>query len=89
MNTIRRFALVWLALVLLMPPAATRAQAPRLLAGSATSNVTPPLGGAIVGGWAPVPATYIHDELHARCLVLDDGVSRLAIVVVDSLGIPR
>jgi len=63
--------------------------AARLRAGAATSNITPPLGGAIVGGWAPFPATYIHDELHARSLVLDDGASRLAIVVVDSLGVPR
>jgi hypothetical protein len=60
-----------------------------LRAGAATSNITPPLGGAIVGGWAPFPATSIHDELHARCLVLDDGTSRLALVVVDSLGVPR
>ncbi|BCS34746.1 hypothetical protein TBR22_A39720 [Luteitalea sp. TBR-22] len=62
---------------------------PRLRAGAATSNVTPALGGDIVGGWAPIPATYVHDELHARCLVLDDGQGRLAIVVVDSLGVPR
>lgn len=62
--------------------------ATRLRAGASTSNVTPPLGGPIVGGWAPVAATDVHDELHARCLVLDDGATRLAIVVVDSLGLP-
>jgi neutral ceramidase len=72
-----------------VPQRAGDVQAPRLLAGAATSNVTPPLGGPIVGGWAPFPATWVHDELHARCLVLDDGTSRLAIVVVDSLGMPR
>ncbi len=65
-------------------------QAPPVFrAGAATSNVTPPLGGPIVGGWAPFPATHVHDELHARCLVLDDGQGRIALVVVDSLGIPR
>lgn len=90
MNVTRRFrSLACSVLSVLMVASAARAQAPRLLAGAATSNVTPPLGGAIVGGWAPEPATDIHDELHARCLVLDDGVSRLAIVVVDSLGMPR
>jgi hypothetical protein len=31
----------------------------------------------------------VHDELHARCLVLDDGQTRLAIVVADNVGIPR
>lgn len=65
------------------------AQEARFHAGAATSNITPPLGGDIVGGWAPFPATFIHDELHARCLVLDDGATRIAIVVVDSLGVPR
>ncbi|MGH9372480.1 MAG: hypothetical protein ACRD15_13190, partial [Vicinamibacterales bacterium] len=61
----------------------------RLLAGAATSNITPPLGELIVGNWTPVPATHVHDELHARCLVLDDGGTRVAIVVADNVGIPR
>jgi hypothetical protein len=34
-------------------------------------------------------AKHIHDELHARCLVLDDGKTRLAFVVCDSCMIPR
>lgn len=57
-------------------------------AGAATSNITPPLGQMIVGGWKPIPARHIHDELHARCLVLDDGDTRLAIVLCDNVGIP-
>ena len=63
--------------------------ASQLLAGAATSNITPPLGELIVGNWIPVPATYVHDELYARCLVFDDGGSRVAIVVVDNVGIPQ
>src|SRR5687767_8883526 len=62
---------------------------PRLRAGAATSNITPPLGESIVGNWEPAPATHVHDELYARCLVLDDGVARVAIVVADNVGIPR
>ncbi len=58
-----------------------------LRAGAATSNITPQLGGGIVGGFAPVPSTDIHDELHARCLVLDDGRTQVALVVCDLLGI--
>lgn len=58
-------------------------------AGAATSNITPAIGGGIVGGFAPVPSTDIHDELHARCLVLDDGRTQLALVVCDLLGIHR
>ena len=58
-------------------------------AGAATSNITPPLGELIVGGWQPIPATHVHDELHARCLVLDDSETRLAIVLCDNVGIPH
>ena len=58
-------------------------------AGAATSVITPPLGEKIVGGFAPFPSTHIHDELHARCLVLDDGKTRLALVVCDLVGLHR
>ena len=58
-------------------------------AGAATSNITPELGARIVGGFAPFPATGVHDELHARCLVLDDGKTMLALVVCDLLGLHR
>lgn len=58
-------------------------------AGAATSNITPKLGTSINGNMRDVRATYIHDELHARCLVLDDGKERLAMAVVDACMIPR
>lgn len=61
---------------------------PVFRAGAATSNITPPLGELIIGGWQPIPATNIHDELHARCLVLDDGTVKLAIVLCDNVGVP-
>ncbi|HEY2573417.1 MAG TPA: neutral/alkaline non-lysosomal ceramidase N-terminal domain-containing protein [Verrucomicrobiaceae bacterium] len=60
-----------------------------LLAGAATSNITPEIGKDIVGGFSPFPSKHIHDELHARCLVLDDGGTRLAFVVCDLLGADR
>ena len=59
-------------------------------AGAATSNITPFLGGGIVGNFEPPPsATHIHDELHERCLVLDDGETKLAFVIVDIIGMNR
>ena len=63
--------------------------APRLQAGAATSNITPPIGSLRVGGFAPYPTEHVHDELHARCLVLDDGKTKLALVVCDLLGLHR
>ncbi len=65
------------------------APASQFRAGAASSNLTPPLGGGVIGGFVPFPATHVHDELHARCLVLDDGKTQLALVVLDLLGIHR
>jgi hypothetical protein len=80
------------AAFLLLIAAAAQAQenqSRQFRAGAAASNITPPLGSPIVGGWDAPPATYIHDELYARALVLEDGRTRLAIVVSDNVGIPR
>jgi neutral ceramidase len=59
------------------------------MAGASKSNVTPPLGEILVGGYGAPVATHIHDELHARNLVLDDGQNRLVIVLVDNVSINR
>jgi hypothetical protein len=59
------------------------------MAGAATSVITPEIGGEIVGGFSPFPSTHIHDDLHARCLVLDDGKTKIAIVVCDLLALHR
>jgi len=60
-----------------------------LRAGAATSNITPWLGVSINGGMRDRTASHIHDELHARCLALDDGKTRFAIVACDSCVIHR
>lgn len=60
-----------------------------LRAGAAASNITPPLDEPVVGGWNSPPATHVHDELYAKALVLDDGRTRLALVICDNLGIAR
>lgn len=63
---------------------------PVLQAGAALSNITPFLGGGIVGNFGnPPEAKYIHDELYAKCLALDDGQEQIAIVIVDNLSINR
>ena len=47
------------------------------------------VGVSINGGFGDHKATNIHDELHARCLVLDNAETRIGIVVVDSCMVPR
>lgn len=58
-------------------------------AGAATSNITPWLGVSSNGGMQDRVPQHVHDELHARALVLDDGRTRLALVTVDSCVVPR
>lgn len=70
-------------------PAERVAGKPVFRAGAFASNITPPLGEPIVGNFNIPAATHVHDELHARCLVLDDGKSRLAFAICDNVGIPR
>lgn len=93
---IRRFgcSLVVLLCIHLLPQTAHASQAPTpaklFRAGASTSNITPPLGTAIVGRFGnPPPAEHIHDQLQVRSLVLDDGKTKLVIVTVDNLGAIR
>lgn len=87
-----RFPLLPLFLAAIMTsfqnPAASQ-EAKVFKAGAAASNITPRLGLSIAGNMADVLGTHIHDELQARCLVLDDGERRMALVLVDSCMVPR
>ncbi|MCS6850001.1 MAG: hypothetical protein NZ700_02390 [Gemmataceae bacterium] len=58
----------------------------QLLAGAATAVITPNLGVSLAGSMQDRTATNIHDDLHARCLVLDNGETRLAFVVLDLIA---
>ncbi len=89
MNTTKFLRLFLCSLLTLGCSALWAADDPPLRAGAATSNITPPLGATIIGGFHPFPATHVHDELLARTLVLDDGDTKLAIVICDLLGISR
>src|SRR5947209_7704411 len=78
--------------VLLLALALTGAdlQAAELKAGAFAQDVTPekfPV--SVNGGFNDRKATSANDPLHARCLVLDDGTTKLALVVVDSCMLPR
>lgn len=59
-------------------------------AGASAVDITPTQFPVIVNGnFIEGQATQAHDQLMSRAVVLDDGELRLAIVVVDSLMIPR
>lgn len=63
--------------------------APQFRAGAATSNITPWLGISSNGGMQDRVPRHVHDELHTRALVLDDGQTQLALTTVDSCMVPR
>lgn len=59
-------------------------------AGAAAIDISPVKLPVIVNGnMTEVIATEINDRLHARALVLDDGKTQVAIVIIDNCMIPR
>lgn len=83
----RRICFCLLFLIAVAPMAAAQGD---FRAGAATADITPqnwPL--PMVGSFSERLATRAWDPLNARALVLDDGSTRLGIVVVDSCYCPR
>ena len=58
----------------------------QLLAGAATAMITPTLGVSLCGSMLDRTAANIHDELHSRSLVLDNGDTKVALVVLDLIA---
>ncbi len=58
-------------------------------AGVAKVDITPWLGLSIVGYMNDRKVEAIHDPIHVRCMVLDDGATTLSIAVVDSCAVTR
>jgi len=70
------------------PPATARAGGFR--AGASVVDISPrKLPVLVSGGFLARRSATLQDRLHARCLVLDDGATRVAVVIADSLMLPR
>ncbi len=68
----------------------TRGSLAEFRAGAAAVDVTPQKFPVIVvGSMLSRTATEVHTPLFAKAIVLDDGKTRLAIVVVDTCAMPR
>jgi len=74
----------------LVQPGPLHGQTAKLRAGAATTDITPKKGVSLDG---PIskngPVIGVHDRLSARALALDDGSTRLAIVICDACMIGR
>jgi neutral ceramidase len=83
-------ALSLTCLALLLPAPAQAAPKKAFRAGAHAQNINPkkyPV--SVNGGMADRQAKGAIDPLHARCLVLDDGKTRLALCVIDACMVPR
>ncbi|MGN0021871.1 MAG: neutral/alkaline non-lysosomal ceramidase N-terminal domain-containing protein [Sphingobacterium hotanense] len=58
-------------------------------AGAAKSTITPKIGSSINGNMQDVTVRHVHDDIHARALVLDDGQTKLGFVVLDLCMVSR
>ncbi|HZZ77242.1 MAG TPA: neutral/alkaline non-lysosomal ceramidase N-terminal domain-containing protein [Gemmataceae bacterium] len=80
-----------LALIMVLVVAASAfAQGRAFRAGAFAQDITPrkfPI--SVNGGMTDRQAMSAHDRLHARCLVLDDGTTKIAFAICDSCMIPR
>lgn len=77
-----------LACLFVLSPLLYSAEPAVFRAGAAAVDITPkqfPMN--MPGGFTGNQATSAHDPLHARALVLDDGLIKVAMVVVDNLGV--
>ena len=84
------FRIPALAVLFIASPVFAQPPKPALRAGAFALDITPekfPI--SVNGNLADKKATSANDPLHARCLVLDDGKTKVAIVVVDSCMIPK
>jgi hypothetical protein len=69
--------------------AAAALPAQELRAGAAQVIITPPKGAPMSGYYHNRAASGVHDDLHAKAIVLESGGVRSALVACDLLGIPR
>jgi len=89
--SLRSSAVLTMLIGLMWPGDSAVAQAPLpIRAGAVAQDITPlefPI--SVNGNMSDVLAKSAHDPLHARCLVLTNGDTSVAIVVCDSCMIPR
>jgi neutral ceramidase len=72
-----------------LPPASlTKPARGKIRAGAAAANINAHIGGSLAGNFTEARSRNIHDDLSAKSLVLDNGSTRLAIVLVDLCVLP-
>ena len=87
--SLRHRACIWSVAIVSLLAVSCNCHAGELKCGAAAIDVSPRHLPVIRnGGFLQSQDDKILDPLHARCIVLDDGDNRVAIVVVDSCMLP-
>src|SRR5258708_28214479 len=68
--------------------AASIASAQALRIGAAQVTISPSPGTPMAGYYATRLSTGVHDDLHAKAIVIASGGQRVALVACDLIGIP-
>ncbi len=84
MRCLSSAVLAWLLATPLVSSAAAD-----FLVGTASADITPPIGWRKAGGYDEVIAKGVHDPLFAKALVFEQGGVRAALVVCDLTGMSR
>ena len=67
---------------------ASLASAQSLRVGAAEVVISPPAGTPMAGYYSTRLSTGVHDDLHAKAIVIASGEQRVALVACDLVGIP-
>jgi neutral ceramidase len=77
-------------LILCATVGAVQSQTPDLMRlGVGATVISPPNGTPMAGYYSPRGSEGVLDDLYAKATVIDDGESRIALVVCDLIGVPR
>lgn len=79
----------WLSLFALVMACAGNARAEELRAGAAAVIINPPEGTPLAGYYSARGANSVLDNLYCKALVLEQGGTRVALVVCDLISLPR
>ena len=82
------FYLIVMLWMIAIPSKKSKAEVKELRAGASAVDVSPRQFPVSLRSGKAMNASAVHDPLHARAIVLNDGKTTLAIVVVDALGAP-
>src|SRR3954453_3177236 len=74
--------------LLVLVAGASLASAQPLRVGTAEVVISPPPGTPMAGYYATRLSTGVHDDLHAKAIVISSGGERVALVACDLIGIP-